>query len=84
MLTKRIVLLSCLFALSGSAAYAGLNDGIRPGPSPAAWLSPAMPKAPAYALSGSSKPARREQHSTGWQRQTRQIGNKITVDTFSR
>ncbi len=67
-----------------SAASAGLNDGIRPGPSAPQWLLPAQPRAP-YALTGSSRTntPRRGAQST-WTRETRQFGNKVTVDSYVR
>jgi hypothetical protein len=84
MLAKRIALLSFILAVSGPVAHAGLNDGIRPGPSPSPWLLPAMPKEPAYALSGSAQPIRAQRQSTEWRREARQVGNKVTVDVYVR
>lgn len=68
-----------------SAAYAGPNDGIRPGPSAPRWLQPRAPSQP-YALTGSSEASRKARRptSTGWTRRTRQIGNKVTIDSFER
>lgn len=75
-----------MVALSvATAANAGLNDGIRPGPSAPQWLQPAQPSHAPYALTGSTatKSSRRsEQHS--WTRETRQIGNKVTIDSYTR
>ena len=85
MSSKRIAaFLSFILTLGSGAAYAGLNDGIRPGPSPAPWLLPAAPKAPAYALTGSARRPRTDHRASGWTRETRQIGTKIVVDTFVR
>ncbi len=67
-----------------NAAYAGPNDGIRPGPSAPSWLQPTPPRAP-YALTGqgtkSTVPPKRSSCRT---RMPRQIGNKVTIDSCER
>ena len=84
MLAKRIALASFILAASGAVGHAGLNDGIRPGPSPAPWLSPAMPKAPAFALSGNQRKVRAAGQSTGLTLETRQVGTKVVFETYVR
>lgn len=83
MFEKLMVGLMVVVSVAG-AASAGLNDGIRPGPSAPQWLQPAQPRAP-YALTGSStiKGSRRSERN-GWTRETRQIGNKVTIDSYVR
>lgn len=73
------------FAMTvANAAYAGPNDGIRPGPAAPRWLQPASPRAP-YALTGPNRkitdPPKRWSCRT---RIARQIGNKVTIDSCER
>jgi hypothetical protein len=65
------------------AAYAGLNDGIRPGPSAPQWGQPARPRAP-YALTGSTSVQRNPRDRQGWTRQAQQFGGKVTADVYTR
>lgn len=66
-----------------SAANAGLNDGIRPGPSAPQWLQPAQPRAP-YALTGSRPIPTSRRGEQNWTREMRQFGNKVTIDSYVR
>lgn len=83
MFAKLLVGLTVVVGVA-TAANAGLNDGIRPGPSAPQWLQPTQPRAP-YALTGSSASDRpRRGQPSAWTRETRQLGNKVTIDSYSR
>jgi hypothetical protein len=81
---ERIAIATLLLAATGTSAFAGLSDGIHPGPAPSAWLLPARAKAPAYALAGSTTPARAKRTADGFTHEVRRIGTKVVVDVFVR
>lgn len=76
-----------LFAVGASVvaattALAGPSDGIRPGVSPAPWLSPnGMPPPAPFALVGN---ADKQRTQTPWSRSVQRLGSKVQVDSYRR
>jgi hypothetical protein len=80
MTTTRALLVSFAVIAVASTAFAGLNDGIRPGPSPSPWLWKVGSEPAPYALAGRTT----REPDREWTRELRQLGTKVFVDAYRR